>query len=74
MTRKTAERKMVNKVKELIDIYKKYNPNGDYLAVGIFIKQGSVHINNSHWDEDIDAPIDINVQMSQNDEGLFEID
>lgn len=59
MTKEAVEMKMVDKVKELIEIYKEYNPNGDYLNIRIFIKCGHINISNSFWDEDADAPVNV---------------
>lgn len=52
MTREIAEKKMIEKVRELIAIYKEYNPDGDYLTIAIYAKQGYIGINNAHWEAD----------------------
>ena len=68
MTKEVVEMKMVDKVKELIEIYKEYNPNGDYLSIGIFIKSGHININNTYWDEDVDAPVNVCInEENEND-------
>ena len=68
MTKEVVEMKMVDKVKELIEIYKEYNPNGDYLSIGIFIKHGHISIHNTYWDEDADAPVNVNINEENEDD------
>ncbi len=55
MERKTCERLILEKLEEIKEIYKEYNPNGDYLALSIV--GGWISVNNEYYDKDAEKPI-----------------
>lgn len=59
MTRKECEDKMLCLLKEIVNTYRQYNPNGDYLSLG-FVK-GTVSINNDYTEDDKEHPIDVTI-------------
>lgn len=52
MTRKECEQKILNKIKEIREIYKEYNPDGDYLTISINPQTGYIAFNNAYYDTD----------------------
>lgn len=54
--RKQIENELINKALELYQMYKEYNPNGDYLSVSFL--NGYVNLFNEHWENDKDHIID----------------
>lgn len=53
--REKCEAQIIEKLKEIQEIYKKYNPKGNYLSMSIF--NGNLSVNNEYWDEDSKRPI-----------------
>lgn len=64
MTRREAEAAITEKVREIIEIYKKYNPNGSYLAISII--NDFIYINNEYWEIDANKPINISITEEDN--------
>jgi len=61
------EKDLVQKTKELIKLYRQYNPNGNYLHISFLqtkADSGRVHINNAFYDRDHMHPIDIKEDIS----------
>lgn len=56
MTKEECEKKLVNKIKEMWDIYKEYNPEGDF--INVYISNGILTINNRYYGADGNKPID----------------
>lgn len=56
MTKNECEDKIMEKLREIRDIYHEFNPNGIYLTM--YIQNGNLYINNAYWGADIDTPID----------------
>ena len=54
--RKQIENKLIMKALELYQMYKEYNPNGDYLSLSFL--DGYVNMFNEHWENDKDCVID----------------
>lgn len=55
MTRQDAEELIMQQLKEIVRIYKVYNPQGKYLAMTMHKNCLSVH--NEHWEADSAKPI-----------------
>ena len=64
MTRAECEKRILEKLKEIENIHKEYNPNANYLSLSI--RDNGYHFNNSYWvtideiGEDADYPINYN--------------
>lgn len=56
MNKEECEKKLVNKIKEMWDIYKEYNPEGDF--INVCISNENLIINNKYFGEDGNKPID----------------
>lgn len=56
------ERELVLKTRDLILLYKRYNPKGTYLNIS-FLQTGDdsgrIHINNAYYDKDHLHPVDV---------------
>lgn len=60
MNRAECEARIAKKLKEIIDIYAQYNPEGKYLSLTIFPKH-SIQFWNQNYDDDtidVEYPID----------------
>jgi hypothetical protein len=55
MTREECEKAMADKIAELWDIYKEYNPNGYNLS--LTVTDDLILFNNVYWADDINKPI-----------------
>jgi hypothetical protein len=55
MTREECEKAMADKIAELWDIYKEYNPNGYNLS--LTVTDDLILFNNVYWANDINKPI-----------------
>jgi hypothetical protein len=55
MTREECEKAMADKIAELWDIYKEYNPNGYNLS--LTVTDDLILFNNIYWANDINNPI-----------------
>jgi hypothetical protein len=55
MTREECEKAMADKIAELWDIYKEYNPNGYNLS--LTVTDNLILFNNVYWANDINKPI-----------------
>lgn len=62
MTREKCENKIMKHLEAIVSIYKKYNPNGEYLTMCFQENRGeqTVYFNNEYWNADYDSPIDCN--------------
>lgn len=56
MNKEECEKKLVNKIKEMWDIYKEYNPEGDF--INVCISEENLIINNKYFGNDGNKPID----------------
>ena len=56
MKRKECQKQIIDLMIQIRDVYRKYNPDGNYLAM--FIKGDDLIMNNSYWEDDIDRPLD----------------
>lgn len=57
MNRAECEAKLAALMIEAWEVYKQYNPEGEYLTMDII--NGKVSANNSYWAEDKEKPIQI---------------
>jgi hypothetical protein len=55
MTREECEKAIADKIAELWDIYKEYNPNGYNLS--LTVTDDLILFNNVYWADDINKPI-----------------
>ena len=55
MSRGECEQAIREKLIEIRDIYKQYNPDGDYLE--LCLMNGNISFFNEHWDKDSDNRI-----------------
>lgn len=55
MTRDECELAITERFKEIVEIYKAYNPDGRYLTM--FFMDGHISFNNEDWDADKENPI-----------------
>lgn len=58
MTRQECEDMIRQKLKEIDEIQKQYNPEADYLNLTIWSKDKIYAAWNKYYDEDKDAPLD----------------
>lgn len=60
MTKEECEKIMAEKFKEIVEVYKQYNPEGSYLDLTYSVnKDGKfMYIRNAYFDSDTDHPID----------------
>lgn len=60
MERQKIEQNIIKKLHEIWDLYKKYNPDGTYLALCISEDESETDFsaNNAYWAEDADHTID----------------
>lgn len=60
MEREKCEKLILEKLKEIKDIYLEYNPKGEYLSLSIIVKKNKAYLgfNNQHYGEDKKKPID----------------
>ena len=57
LSRKACEAGILKRLIEIQQLYKRYNPNGDYLAM--VIQPDYIGCNNAHWEEnDKERPLD----------------
>ena len=57
MTKQECEERIESLLLEIGEIYKEYNPDGDYLTLCCFVKQGDYFFNNDYPKKDKDKPI-----------------
>ena len=57
MTRTECEDLIIQKLKEIRDIHRKYNPNSDYLSLCIMEKENYLAASNDYTESDLDYPI-----------------
>lgn len=58
MTRKECQDAIEAKMKEIVDVYQQYNPDGQYL--NLCFTKDTITFNNSYWNQntsDFDLPI-----------------
>ena len=55
MTREECEKRILEKLKEIKEIYEEYNPNADYLS--LFVRKDFLQFNNVYWAEDSKHPL-----------------
>lgn len=66
MNNSRIELDLMNKAKELVRLYRKYNPNGTYLNLAFLETEegtGRIFINNSYNDKDHSKPINIRQEI-----------
>lgn len=56
-SRKDIEIALVKKMMEIQELYKQYNPEGNYLSC--YITQDYISCNNSYFDEDAEHPVNV---------------
>lgn len=68
MTRFECEEKILEKIKEVVELYHQYNPDGCYLAASYSKTEngGVISINNSYWHggEDSERVITANLEVA----------
>lgn len=55
MTRTECEAAILRKMQEIDEIYKAYNPDGDYLSMSVI--KGYYNVNNSYQEQDMGMPL-----------------
>lgn len=60
MNRQECESKILEKLKDIIEIYQEYNPGGKYLSMAYMATEVSkaVMFCNRYYDEDSERPVD----------------
>lgn len=72
MTRDKCEKLITEKIKEIYEIYKQYNPEGKYLTA--CITDGHIFVNNKCWKtedevgDDYDTPIDVFSSLNEEED------
>lgn len=56
--RDACEEAILNHLLAIQKIYRKYNPDGRYLNMSFGHDDCHISVNNAHWDNDKDFPID----------------
>ena len=56
LTRKQCENAILRRLEEIRRLYKRYNPDGDYLSISI--NNDIICVNNEHWAADKEHPLD----------------
>lgn len=56
MEREECQKQIRELMIQIRDVYRKYNPDGNYLAM--FIEGDHLMVNNAYWEDDIDRPLD----------------
>lgn len=64
--REACENMLIHKLTEILELYKQYNPNGDYL--GMYIDENTISVNNRYWSDDQLKPINKIVMLGEEDE------
>lgn len=62
--RDACEKAIAKHLLAIADIYRKYNPEGEYLSMALFSNGANnvhVHANNAYYEEDKHAPIEFYV-------------
>lgn len=60
LSRKACEAGILKLIMEIQQLYKRYNPNGDYLTISIH--NDIINCNNAYWEEnDKERPLDFYV-------------
>ena len=65
MEREECERKILELIKQVCEVYFEYNPSGTYLKIAAM--DGTIMFNNAYFAEDWQRPIDAFL----NEEGVF---
>lgn len=65
MNRTECEAKIMEKFEEINEIYKQYNPNGNYLT-GVIV-DNCISFWNTYYDADKDTPINYWVNLNKED-------
>ena len=65
MNRTECEAKILEKLEEIVEIYKQYNPNGTYLTGALV--DNCISFWNRYYDEDKDTPINIWKRLDKED-------
>lgn len=58
MTREECEKQIYEKITEILDIVKDYNPDNDYLSISVLNGGRFVQFWNEDWSKDKEKPID----------------
>lgn len=64
--REACENILIHKLTEILELYKQYNPNGEYL--GMYIDENTISVNNRYWSDDQLKPINKIVTLGEEDE------
>lgn len=67
MNRQECEKKILEKLEEIVAIYHEYNQEGDYLYLSYMKDDDGVDkisFNNSYWEDDKENPIRVNFGVS----------
>lgn len=64
--REACENMLIHKLTEILELYKQYNPNGEYL--GMYIDENTISVNNRYWSSDQLKPINKIVTLGEEDE------
>ncbi len=59
MDRRECEELILEKLKEIGEIYKQYNEDGNWLFLNVNIKDGEHCMHNEYWEDDIEKPINL---------------
>lgn len=66
MTRKEYEEAIYVRMKDIVEIYLQYNPNGKYLSMSYL--EGCFQCNNEHWHGGADEKVPIDFMISTREE------
>lgn len=58
-----ASDQLLEKIRELANLYRELHPDGDYLSIAFYLKHNTICFNNTHWD---DANPDYGFKISRN--------
>lgn len=67
MNRAECEAKLEALMREAWEVYKQYNPEGEYLTMSI--NDGVLSINNAYWAEDAEKKVSIFDYVEETEEG-----
>ena len=62
MSKARLEQEIILKTREIVMLYRRYNPNGNYLNISFLQTEknkGRIHVNNAHYDRDHLHKVDI---------------
>ena len=66
MEREECQKQIRDLMIKIRDVYRKYNPDGKYLSMFIYGDNlEDLMVNNTHWKEDADRPLDMFYEIEQ---------